>query len=263
MRLRLRLRSSVVLVLGMVLAATISCTEQPDRYTYLRITVDGQQTLGITKKDVMIRGVVLFFHGMDDNEFTLTSDEAHQSITEKLVNAGFALVSSVAGGNSFGTAVSQKHYLELGGMALQYYHMQNIFVLAEEMGAISAMNLFATMASLRVRGVAAINPVMNLATVPPQYAPVVAENFPDQPTADAADPMKLPPDAFRDRKIRFYVSPDDHRVPADTNAIEFQARFGADADISIVQCSGAHDDPSCFQGDDLVKWFTQLEQRAS
>jgi hypothetical protein len=63
--------------------------------------------------------------------------------------------------------------------------------------------------------------------------------------------------------MKFYVSPGDTRVRAETNALAFQARFGSVADIEIANCSGDHGDSSCFQGDDVVKWFTALEKRSS
>jgi hypothetical protein len=41
----------------------------------------------------------------------------------------------------------------------------------------------------------------------------------------------------------------------------FRARFGEVADISIIECTGAHLDPSCIQPDDIVDWFKKLEYR--
>ena len=92
-------------------AAVNGCsTTKSEGLEYLRVTVDGQQTLGISSKDQPIRGVVIYFHGADADEFSITSDEPHRIMTEKLVNAGFAVVSSNASGNAFGCTASMPRY---------------------------------------------------------------------------------------------------------------------------------------------------------
>jgi pimeloyl-ACP methyl ester carboxylesterase len=246
----------------MSLALTASCaTQELSRYDYFRITIDGQQTLGISLKQALIRAVVIFFHGVGGNEFTMTADQAHKDFAAKLVNAGFAVVSSNAGGDAWGNPASQKNYVYLGGAAAQHYGTENLFFIAESMGAIAATNLLASGPTLRVRGFAAINPVLNLADVAPQYRSVVDEIYPNR-SADAVDPMKLPVEAFHDRKMRFYVSRTDSLVDANANAYLFKARFGDVADISVVDCSGQDGDVSCLRGDDVVEWFSQLEKRS-
>jgi hypothetical protein len=75
------------------------------------------------------------------------------------------------------------------------------------------------------------------------------------------NPMNLPPNAFVGKKIRLYVSKNDEVVPADANALAFRQRFGGEADISVVDCAGRHGNSSCFQADDLLKWFSVLERR--
>ena len=73
------------------------------------------------------------------------------------------------------------------------------------------------------------------------------------------NPMMLPPNAFADRKMMFFVDPDDARAPADVNARAFSQRFAPPADVELVGCSG---DQGCLQGDALVKWFSKLEKRS-
>jgi pimeloyl-ACP methyl ester carboxylesterase len=255
------LRTALAIVLSIVVTALASCSSRaPERYDYFRVTVDGQETLGISAQNALVRGVVVFFHGMGGDEFAMTSDDAHKSMTSKLVDAGFAVVSSSAGGDAFGDPASQQNYLYLGGEAAQHYHTDNIFFLAESMGAVAAINLLTSLQTLRFRGLAAINPVLDLAEVAPQYKSTVAEKYQNQSMA-SVNPMDVSPDAIKDKKLKFYVSSDDSLVPADANALAFQKRFGLAADISIVKCFGRHGDPSCFQGDDIVKWFTSLERR--
>jgi pimeloyl-ACP methyl ester carboxylesterase len=252
-------RVALALLLTVVTAAVACSTPEKSRFDYFRVTLDGQQVLGISANDLLIRAVVVYFHSVGGNEFSI-SDPAHIDMTTALVNAGFAVVSSAAGGDAFGNAASQHNYVILGGAAAEHYGTENIFLLAESMGAIAAANLVATKLTQRVRGFAAINPMLNLGTVAPQYQSPVAESYADL-TIDRSNPMNLPVDAFQNKKIRFYVTRDDPQAPADANAFAFKERFGSAADISIVECSGTTGDKSCYQGADIVKWFAEMEKR--
>jgi pimeloyl-ACP methyl ester carboxylesterase len=258
------LRTALTVVLAVAVAVVAACSDQTrtresSPYEYFRVTVDGQETLGVSEKEVMVRGVVLFFHGMDTNEFAPTSDNLHKGFTAQLVNANFAVVSTNAGGNAFGDSASQQNYLYLAATAAQHYKTENVFFVAESMGAVAAVNLLTSIQTHRFRGLAAINPVLDLASLAPPYASIIAQVYANE-SMDSVNPMKLPPSAVEGKKLRFYVSRDDRVVPADANALAFRERFGHVADISIVDCSGPHGDPSCFQGSDIVKWFTELEK---
>jgi pimeloyl-ACP methyl ester carboxylesterase len=252
--------ASITVALVVLLSGCSSA--DAEHFEYLRVTVDGQQTLGISKKGGVVRGVVVYFHGPDADEFAVTADNPHKKLTERLVNADFAVVSSKASGNAFGNPQSQENYRELANMALQHYRVENVFFLAESMGAVAALNLMAGTETSRIRGLAAINPATDLANASTSYAPVIAESFPDHPTLELTNPMNFPPEAFTDKQIRFYVSDSDAAAPATSNALAFQRRFGATAKISLVGCNGGYGDPSCLQGDDLLKWFSALEVRA-
>jgi acetyl esterase/lipase len=249
--------------IAIALIATTSGCSKPsgEGLEYLRVTVDGQQTLGISSRNQSVRGVVIYFHGADADEFSITSDEPHKIMTEKLVNAGFAVVSSNASGNAFGNPQSQSNYRELANMAVLRYRVENVFFLAESMGAVAAVNLMVLDGKRRIRGLAAINPAMDLASSTPRYAPLVAKSYTDRPTLDSTNPMNLPPKTLAGTRMRLYVSNDDEVVPAGANGLAFQRRFGGDADISVVNCAGRHGDPSCVQGDDVLKWFSSLERR--
>lgn len=251
---------AVGLVIAIVTALSACSDANPEGYDYLRVTVDGQQSLGISRSDEAVRGVVIFFHGTDADEFAMTADEPHKKLTEKLVDGGFAVVSSNAGGNAFGNPKSQQNYRELANMALLHYRVDNVFFLAESMGAVAAVNLMAAADTRRIRGLAAINPAIDLANISASHEPLVAASYPDRNTLDLTNSMKFPPNAFAGRRIRFYVN-DDEVVPAASNAFAFEKRFGAEADISMVRCAGGHGDPSCLQGDDVLKWFAVLERR--
>ena len=89
----------------------------------------------------------------------------------------------------------------------------------------------------------------------------IAASYPRESLA-SVDPMTFAANDFVGKHLRFYVTPTDSLVPTNTNALAFQSRFGSAADISTVSCTGPHLDPSCIQGEDIVKWFSQLESNA-
>ena len=255
---------TVRMAVGAVLAVTAvaACSPQaPTELDYMRVSVDGQPTLGIVSRDVPPRAVVIFFHGLDNHEGSLIADEPHQELTDDLVNAGFAVIASNVGGNAYGNPASQRNYRELAKQAVEHYRVENVFLLAESMGAIAAANLLASDDPPKILGLAAISPVLNLADPPAEHREAIASSFPAE-SIDAVDPMGLPPEEFQGKNVRIYATPEDSLVLTDANALTFQARFGPVADISIVACTGPHLDRSCIQGDDIVKWFTQLESDA-
>ncbi|WP_146221064.1 CapA family protein [Mycolicibacterium moriokaense] len=244
--------------LVVAVASLTACARDESEFTYLRIQVDGQPTLAITRKDARIRGIVVYFHGIDGNEFSMTSDSSQREMTRDLVDAGFAVVSSFAGGNAFGDQQTVQNYRELGSMAHEHYQIDNVYFLADGLGAIPAINLFAS-GHAPMRGLAAINPVLNLTTAR-THVPALSVNEPSAPS-EIGDPMALDPEALQGKDIRFYVSPQDSDAPSADNATLFERRFGGTAKISVVGCSGAHRDASCVQGEDLARWFTQLDAR--
>lgn len=250
--------AAVVLLVILALMLSTACSAgDAERYDYFRITVAGQETLGVSIKDAMVRGVIVYFHGAGTDEFVIAADESHQNLVNSLVHAGFAIVSSEAHGDSWGSRASQEAYLALAGVATNHYHTENLYFLAEDMGSLAAVKLMALAPTARIRGLAAINPVLDLARVAPEDQAAVEASYRDRPL-DPENPMTLPPSVFADRKMMFFVDSSDHRAPADVNARAFSARFAPPAEVTIVDCVGAAD---CLQGDELVKWFTKLEKR--
>jgi pimeloyl-ACP methyl ester carboxylesterase len=253
---------SIAALLALIVMALVSCSPQPPtELDYMRVTVDGQPTLGIVSRDVTPRGVVIFFHGLDNQEYSLIADEPHKELTDRLVNAGFAVIASKAGGNAYGNPASQRNYRELAWKAMEHYNTRNVFLLAESMGAIAAANLLASGDPHGVLGLAAISPVLNLADPPSEHQEAVALSFPDQ-SIESVDPINLPAQEFQGKRMRIYASPEDSLVSPDANGLAFQARFGDVADITVMSCTGPHGDPSCIQSDDIARWFTQLESDA-
>lgn len=263
-RVRPSHRITAVLTAAAVLVSVVvasSCARGPaESFDYMRVELRGQAVLGISKRGVKPRGVVVYFHGLDRDQDILTADDPHTHLTNLLTTAGFAVVAGKAGGNAFGNRESQEQYADIAKLASERYKVQNVFFLAESMGTLAAVNLMARAQASRVRGLAAISPALNLESTPPAYKSAVAEAYPEESFIEA-NPMNFPVNTFQGKHFRFYVTPQDAIVSTKNNSKAFQARFGSAADISIIECTGPHLDPSCIQPDDIVDWFKKLEYR--
>lgn len=249
------------MLLALSLTALSGCSSPAtNEFEYFRIRLGDQDTLGVSGRDKMIRAVVVYFHPADANEFVIGSDPHHRDLVSSLVDAGFAVVSGHAGGNAWGNPASQHDYLALAGVAADHYHTQNIYFLAESMGTLAAVNIMAMGVTPRLRGMAAINPVLDLNKIDPRFADDVSLSY-ERKAFEDSNPIALPVNALSGRKIKFFVDKSDATVNADSNAFAFQRRFGGVADISIVACTGDQGSSSCYQGANFVEWFAALERR--
>jgi hypothetical protein len=248
--------SLLVLLVNLV----TSCSTKTAEFDYLRIQVDGESVLAVSKRDVLVHGIVVFFHGVDQDEFTVTNDPLYGGLTGELIEAGFAIVSSRAGGNAFTDPARVNNYRQLASVAMQHYRIQNVFLLADSMGAIPAVSLMASDYT-PIRGLAAINPALDVASATPQW-PRFREEYPPNPVERSLNPLALPVEDLARANMRFYVTKGDTVVNSTANAQAFKGKFGQVADISIVDCSGGHSDPSCVQPTDVINWFTAMDARA-
>ncbi|ANW65686.1 hypothetical protein BCA37_20855 [Mycobacterium sp. djl-10] len=246
--------AAVMVAAGLVSA--VGC--EADGLDTLRLSIDGESALGVHRTGVPVQGLVVFFHGLDRDQSILEADAVHRELTATLTEAGYAVVASSAGGNAFGNTLSQNHYQQLIFGAAEHYRTNQVFFLAESMGTLAAVNLMATNADLGVRGLAAINPLLDTDSLQGGYH---AQALSANPRLNEVNPLRIAPAALAGMDFRFYVTADDALVPTSRNAAAFVRRFGGTSDISVVTCTGEHMDPSCIQGKDIVRWFNNLSRR--
>src|SRR5258708_2503447 len=242
------MRIILAVVIAAVLIMSTSCSAEPLNYQYFRVYIDGQPTLGLSMKKVDPTGLIIFFHGQDDNEFSLTRDDDHKKLTDHLIYNSFAVIASEAAGNAYGNQQSQRIYRQLIRTAVSHYNVKYIYLLAESMGAVAAVNILATSPDLPILGMAAISPALDFKAAPSQYQAKIHEAYPDV-SPESTNPMNIPPELLAGKKIRFYVTQQDSIVSTDANALAFRDRFGSAADISIVTCTGGPLDASCSPGE--------------
>lgn len=242
-------RAALVLALTVLtVGAMVSCSDSKDEFSYLRIQVDGQPTLAIAKNDILIRGIVMYFHGLNQDEFSMST--GYRDLTKDLVDAGFVVVSSKANGNDYANPRTIHAYQQLASMAMQHYSIANIYFLAESVGAVPAMNLLAANYSA-LRAMAAIDPVLEM---PPPA--VTADGAGLQPPMPVQNPMDIAPDALSGQHIRLYLSAG--QSSARNHVTAFKDRFGAAAGIDVVDCP---DPRMCPPSHDLLDWFVAMETR--
>lgn len=251
-----------LLSLMMLVTALGACSRStaPAEYQYLRVTINGYQTLGISPKEGVVRGVVVYFHDAGVDEFALTAAGPQQDITGSLVQSGFAVISAGIGKDGFGTPELVDAYLKLGAVASDHYRSDRLYLLSSGLGAIPAVGALAELPNLqRVRGLIAINPVLNLQDVPAQYMSAVA---PQAAVSDGiANPMRMPVDALDGRRIAFFV--DDKNETSMAQVRAFSDRFGAHAEIDVNRCAQSAGSDECYPGDVILKRFSKFEQTRS
>ena len=218
------------------------------------IEVNGPGTLGIRLGDGPVVGIVVYFHGSDQDAQVITTSAKHADFFAPLLQAGYAVVSADAGGNAYGNLPSRNDYRDLVKAAEARYGSSVAVYVAESMGALAALALLRDDVGHRVKGLVGITPLMGL----PNYiraTTFIADQWGGDVT-DAADPLSWPPNTFAGRDIRLYQAASDHVIPRGATATDFQARFGNVAIVEIVECSGDHVDASCYQGEDVLEWLS-------
>lgn len=252
--------TAVAMLLGIVAMLT-ACTNSSapvSRLARINTTIDGQRVLALYRAGTPVNGVVIYFHGLDRDETVIESDGAHRELTTAFADAGYPVAASSASGNAYGNSASQADYAALIAAAKSNFKTDRVLFVAESMGAVAAVNLMAQDRNHTIRGLAGINPLLNLNVGPAQYLAVAHQV---NPQYVRTSPVDLPVESLRGRDFRFYLADRDQLVLTPTNADLFSSRFGGVANISTVECTGEHLDASCIQGKDILRWFSGLDPR--
>jgi predicted alpha/beta hydrolase family esterase len=218
--------------------------------------VDGIGTLGISVTGQQIKGLVIYFHGSDQDAHVIEDDRKHTDLFDPALRAGYAVVAANAQGNAFGNPASLEDYRRLIAAAQRKYIAGPIFFVAESMGAIAALSLIKEDMGRQVKGMVGVSPLMGL---PDEVRQV---NFVAGPWAghvpETADPLTWAPHLFEGRNFLLYASSEDKVVPANASAQAFADKFGSVAKIKIVDCAGGHVASACYQGVEVYEWMTGL-----
>jgi pimeloyl-ACP methyl ester carboxylesterase len=221
------------------------------------VPIGGPGTAGLSVDGQSVKGIVVYFHGSDQNARVIRDSERHRNVFDPLLRAGYAVVAADADGNAFGNPASRQDYRHLIAAARDKYGTVPLYFVAESMGALAALALIAEDSKHEVKGMVGISPLMGL---PPDIRSV---NFIQSPwqgdVPPSGDPLSWPPEVFAGRPFRLYSSPEDHVIPDNASATAFAERFGSVASIEIVDCAGGHAASPCYQGVDVQEWMAGLQ----
>lgn len=257
-------RLEAVFMTALLVCGLIACSPSPsassnERDYSLNLTesrVDGPGTLGLSNNDLPIKGLIVYFHGSDQTARVIRDDQKHRDFFDPLLRIGYAVVASDAGGNAFGNPRSRDVYRRLIAAARARYTAAPVLFVAESMGALAALALYAEDRAREISGMVGISPLMGLPS------DVRKVDFIAGPwggaVPDSGDPLSWPPEAFAGRNFRLYSAPDDKVIPPQASAHAFADRFGGVARVELVGCTGGHVAASCYQGADVDKWFAGL-----
>jgi len=245
--------------MAVVLAGSVAgCAHHDTDYslTLDDIVVGGPGTAGLSVAGQPVRGIVVYFHGSDQNARFIRDSEKHRNVFDPLLRAGLAVVAADAHGNAFGNPASREDYRRLIAAARDKYGNVPLFFVAESMGALAALALIRDDSQHVVKGMVGISPLMGLP------ADIRSVSFIKGPwrgeVPDSGDPLSWPPEVFAGRTFRLYTAQEDKVIPANASATAFAERFGSVATVEIVQCAGGHSASPCYQGSDVAAWMAGL-----
>jgi hypothetical protein len=242
----------------MLVIGSVACA-QPQQHTPLKIeesAVGGPGTLGLAVAGQQAKGVVVYFHGMDQKADATQSDLKHKSFVLALLRAGYAIVSADAGGNAFGNLASRGAYRELLRSAEVKYRAPATFFVAESMGALPALALLSEPEGKKIKGMIGISPLMG---IPPDGRSIDFIAYAWGGTVPPeADPLSWQPEVFAGQNFDLFYSDTDAVVPPEASAYAFRDRFGSVANVRVTDCTGGHVAGDCFRGDDVATWMASL-----
>jgi hypothetical protein len=245
-----RIAATLLLVWGLVACSKYSLDLDTGQ-------VDGPGTLGISVSGEPVKGVVIYFHGSDQDAQVIEDDQKHTDLFDPLLRAGYAVVAANAGGNAFGNPESVDAYRRLVAAARKKYVAQSTFFVAESMGAIPALALIAQDLEHTIAGMVGISPLMGL---PPDLrdVPFVKGPWGGSVPADA-DPLAWPSETFEGRSFLMFASKDDKVIPGNASATVFADRYGSVAKVEVVDCRGGHVATACYDGEAVKNWLASLK----
>lgn len=249
--------SAAAVVLGAVLLLGGCASTSPVVETG---ELDGQAVQAVLPpQGTRVRALVVYLHGLRESAAATTEDSDVARVVDALARHGYAVVSSDADGDSFGSPAAQADYAELAAQGAARYGTSATFLLAESMGGLSAVPLAADGSVPDLLGTLGISPALSLEAASGQdvYASEITAAW-GRAVTSADDPLAAAPQELAGQRFRFYVTPGDTAVPTAEHADAFAARYGKVADVELVACTGEHVDATCFQPDDVMAWFDQL-----
>lgn len=206
--------------------------------------------------------LLMYHHGSNEDEGALLDDALKADTVVALIDAGY-ICCGIATGNNWGSQTACNYYPDLYYTVDLYYNLSYTIFLSQSMGGLTGLLCLAQNEVPGVIAWAGIYPAVNLGAIYTEgtFASAIDTAYScTSTTYDAKtyghDPCLKWGKAFRNAPMRFYASPDDVTIVKSTNTDVFQAIISSScSESTIVECTGAHGNPSHFQPADLVAFY--------
>ena len=200
--------------------------------------------------------LVVYLHGASGgaDDVLAQGDRARGDLAAGLAAAGYAVAASDAHGAAWGNPASVADYQALTAEARRRSGATSVYLLAESMGGLAAVQLTAPGALDGLRALAGIYPVCDLSSVRAGFAASVDAAYGGDADAAVAALSPVRPDPSV--PLQIWASADDTVVPAAQNAEVCVAEaLAAGGSARLVRTVGDHGDPSDFALDDLLEFY--------
>ena len=197
---------------------------------------------------------ILYCHGFNEDQHAPITDTLKMDTINMLLEQGWAVISGLNGGNNWGNQASLDDYYSMLAWARSLYNFTDVSIFAQSMGGLCGLQLFMTDAQFdKFIG---MYPVTNLAwcynsggttfknSIKTAYG-IVDDSEYEAKTA-GHDPMLKSGALLAGRKMLIIASEGDLVVSKDSNTDAFITSFGGNANITPVEATGTHGDPSHF-----------------
>lgn len=226
-----------------------------------RFTVRGQPAV-LIRPTQRTPKVVVYTHGSGENVENIFRDPKKEPIFNALLNAGYAVATTDAHGDNWGSPASERDQLALV-TALRERDLRDVYVLALSMGGFNGLQL---LDDVPVRAWAGIFPACDLRSVydlglyPGQIR--TAYDRAGRRLGDAIarrSPVDFEPPA-NGLPMRFWASPDDRVIPKRENTDRCAALARErGARVEVTTTTGDHGDPSNYDAAGVLRLFESAQ----
>lgn len=208
-------------------------------------TIGGESSIILTPHSPT-QGIVVYAHGNNQTEQEVLTGGNVAPLTADLLDAGYIVAASLAEGNAWGNDASIAAYEALIEHAQEASPVDDVYLLGESMGGLPSLRLAASIPD--VKAWVGFYPVCDVSTILDQedLREGVNTAYPNG-GEDTVSPPPMP-----DVPLLFLASPDDTRVPKESNSDRCAA---AAEDATVVTTTGNHGDPSNFDSGRIIQFF--------
>lgn len=234
------------LAAGVLLLAGCGVPANADGRDTFTDSIDGQDVridLPVTQPV----GVALWFHGRGGDSDT----RMNEAWLNALRGQGWAVASSDFHGDAWGDPDTVADAAKLADWASEEAGAEVRLIVAGSMGGLASLNALAA-GVVSARCWYGVMPVVDLAAA--DTVPDAADEV-DEALEVAVNPADRLDELPTDVRYRVVASPDDTWVQADEHAAVLVAALSrAGADVTELEATGEHGDPSHFQAEDLAEF---------